>query len=164
MTGQDNSMDFEIGLGRPFYEGDVHFSPMRENTTGSSISLDILKKDADIHSMGADVYFKLKFGRQIAAELHSDGQKNPEPYKRRCRYVRILKNGRGPPLHGRGVCSDTVVSLHTPRPCNGGLRPFSGILTYLRDIFVFSKKSEEHIRHIRKVLTAVKMPKAPLTQ
>lgn len=30
--------------------------------------------------MDADVYLKIKFGRQSAVELHYDDQKHPRPY------------------------------------------------------------------------------------
>lgn len=87
MIGQDNLMLFEVGRerplyrrGRPFYGGEVHFTPMRENITSSKISVDIFKPYANVHCVKAEVYFNIKFGCQIAMEMHSDGQKNPRPY------------------------------------------------------------------------------------
>lgn len=78
------SMNFEIERGRLligrgrllfvrghlYYGRDVHFSATRENIIGSNNSLDILKTDADVNFIDADVYIKIRFGRQISVELH----------------------------------------------------------------------------------------------
>lgn len=74
---------------------------MREELIGSGNSLNILKTDAGVHYVDADVHFKIKFGRQIVAKLHSEGQN----------------------------LQDHTVLLHTPRPRNGRPRPFPKILT-----------------------------------
>lgn len=89
--GKKISMDFGIrrrrplcGRGRPlykcgrsFYGRAVHVFPMSENVIHSDSFLDSLKADANFHFMDTDVYFNVKFERQIAVELHFDWQINP---------------------------------------------------------------------------------------
>lgn len=49
---------------------DVNFSAMKENIIGSDFSLDILRREASVHYMEPDFYFKIKFWRQISVQLH----------------------------------------------------------------------------------------------
>lgn len=114
------SMDFEIvrggllcGRGRLFYRHDGYFWPKRENIIGSGISIDILKTDAIVHFMDADVHFKQKLNVELQRNCIVTSKKIQEP----------------------------TLLLHTPLLWNGHPSPFPDTLTELlvKHYFFFNK-------------------------
>lgn len=79
-------MKFEIGHERPHYAcrrplcgRHVHYSRIIEKIFVQSILLIFRKWIMDVHFMDADVYFKIKFWRNIIVELHFDDQNIQTP-------------------------------------------------------------------------------------
>lgn len=66
-------MDYEIGLGRSFYGREVNFSRTSKEIVGLEKYLGIMKTNADVPFMDADVKNRINFRRQIAVELHRNG-------------------------------------------------------------------------------------------
>lgn len=81
-------MNFEIGRGRPFYGRSVHFSLINEKITGLENCGNILKMDADVHSMNADVHLKRNLDVILQCNCNVTAKKIQDP----------------------------TVLLHTPRP------------------------------------------------